>query len=77
MKPGAMLFFHLFDRTDSAPQVSEFSKFVLDGLKAFMPLPMSDLSLCLFSAFAPVLVIHLFEFGDLPAETPNLFPKHC
>jgi hypothetical protein len=77
MQPGAVLLFHLFHRVNSSAKSSELGEFVLDCLQPFLPLAMSNLSLCFVSAFTPILVIQLLKMSDLDAETPNLFPEHC
>ena len=57
VKPGAMLFPHLFCRNDSAAKVCELRKFLLDGLQPFMPLAVSDVILCPALASSPKLLI--------------------
>jgi hypothetical protein len=60
-------------------EVSELGEFLLDRLEPFMPLAVSDLSLCFISGptpSTPILVVQLLKVCDLVAETPDLFAKH-
>jgi hypothetical protein len=78
MQPRAVLFFPLFDRQNSSAKVSELGEFLLDGLQPFMPLAVSDLSLCFIltpTPRKPILIVQLLKVCDLVAETPDLFAK--
>ena len=57
MQPRAVLFPHLFCRDNFATKVGKSNKLLLDGLQAFIPLSVSDLSLCSIPALAPKLRI--------------------
>lgn len=70
-----MLFLQLLDREDSSAKVSELGKFLLDSLQPFMPLAVSDLSLCFISASTPILFTQRSKVGDLLAQAPHLFAK--
>lgn len=41
-----------------------------------MPLPVSDLGLCVISALTSIPLVQLLKLCDLGAETANLCPKH-
>jgi hypothetical protein len=43
---GTILFFHLLNRKNPAAKISDLGKFLLDCLQPFMPLAVSNLSLC-------------------------------
>ena len=79
MQTGAVLFFSLLDRENSAAEVSELDQFLLDFLQPFLPLAVRDLSLFVrsISTVTPILVVQLLEGSDLGAETADLFAKHC
>ena len=75
VQPGAMLL-HLLCRNNSAAKVCEFHKLMLDCLQPFIPLSVSDLSICSFPAVPPKLLIQRLNLGDLNSETPDLVPKN-
>jgi hypothetical protein len=77
MQPRSVLFFPLFDRENSSAKASELDEFLLDCLKPFLPLAVSDMSLCIVVALTPILFIQFFELSDLVTETADLFAKHC
>ncbi len=52
-----MLFPHLFCRDNFATKVGKLNKLLLDGLQAFIPLSVSDLSLCSIPALTSKLLI--------------------
>ena len=68
-----MLCLPLFEREDSSAKVSELRQFLLDGLKAFQPLTVSNLSLRVVLRFAAIQVVQFLKVGDFRAETNNLF----
>ena len=76
MQPRAVRFPHLFCRDNFATKVGKSNKLMLDGLQAFIPLSVSDLSLCSIPASTPKLLIQLLNVCDLNSESLNLFPKH-
>ena len=76
MQPGAVLFFHLFDRANAPAKVSKLDQFLLDGLQALMSLPVSDLSLGFVAAFPPILLVQLLKLCDLGPEKRDLVAKH-
>jgi hypothetical protein len=78
MKAGSVLLFPLFDRQNTSAESSELGQFLLDLLQPFMPLAVSDLSLCFIAApipRTPVLGVQLLKVSDLGTETPDLFPQ--
>jgi hypothetical protein len=77
MQPGSVLCFSLFHRENSSAKVSELAEFLLDGLEPFMPLAVSDLSLCFMVGLTAIVVIQFLKVCDLGAETPNFFTKDC
>ena len=77
MQTGEVLSFPLFHRENSSAKVSELAEFLLDGLEPFMPLAVSDLSLCFVVALTPILIVQSLKVCDLGAETPNFFTKDC
>ena len=52
-----MLFLHLLRRNNLATKVCESYKLMLDRLQPFVPLPVSDLSICSIPALTPKLLI--------------------
>ena len=70
-----MLFLHLLDRMNSSAKISELGKFLLDFLQPLVPLAVSDLRLCVVSAFTSILPVQLLKLPNLSAETTDLFPK--
>ena len=76
MKPGAVLFFPLFDRENSSPKVSELGEFFLDFLQSFKSLAVSDLSLGSISICASILLVRLLNLSDLCPEAPDFFPQN-
>jgi hypothetical protein len=76
MQPGAMLFLHLFGRDNSAAKVCQLHQLPLDCLQPFIPLSVSDLSICTITTVAPKLLIRLSNVSDLFPETPNFIPKN-
>jgi hypothetical protein len=76
LQPGAMLFFHLLRRMNSAAQVCDLHQFMLDGLQPFMPLAVNDLSSRPLQAFLSKLSIQLLNVSDLLSQTPNLVSKN-
>ncbi len=77
MQPRAVPFPHLLCRDNFAAKVGESNKLMLDGLQAFIPLSVSDLSLCSIPALTPKLLIYLLNVSDFFSETSNLVPKNC
>jgi len=77
MQTGEVLSFPLFHRENSSAKVSELAEFLLDGLEPFMPLAVSDLSLCFVVALTPILIVQFLKVCDLGAETPDFFTKNC
>jgi len=77
MQTGAVLCFPLFHRENSSAKVSELGEFLLDCLKSFMPLAVSDLSFCFVVALTPILIVQSLKLCDLGAEAPNFFTKDC
>ncbi len=77
MQPRTVLFFPLFDGENSPAKTRQLYQFLLDCLKPFLPLAVSDMSLCVVVALTPILFIRFFELSDLVAETADLFAKHC
>ena len=75
MHPGAVLFFHLLDGCHFATKLRQLSQLVLDGLQAFLPLPVSHVRLRRVSTLKAILLVQGLNLSDLHAETPNLFPK--
>ena len=71
-----MLFLHLLDGTNSSPQISELDELLLDDLQPFVPLAVSELGLCVVSAFTSIMAIRLLKLCDLGAEPTNLYAKH-
>ena len=57
MQPSAVLFLHLFGRNNSASEVGELNKLLLDCLQAFIPLLVSGLNICAVAAVAAKLLI--------------------
>ena len=57
MQPRAVLFLHLFSRDNSAAKVCELHQLLLDCLQTFIPLSVSDLSICSIPAVPPKLLI--------------------
>ena len=49
---------------------------MLDRLQSFVPLPVSDLSICSIPAVTPKLLIQLLNISDLFPKTANLVPKY-
>lgn len=70
-----MLFFHLFDRTDSSAKICELGKFLLYLLQSLVPLAVSNLRRCVVPTFPSILFVQLLKLRDLNAETSDLFPK--
>lgn len=70
-----MLVLHLLHRTDSSAKIGELGKFLLDFLQPLLPLAVSDLRLCVGSAFTSILSVQLVKLRDLSAKTTDLFPK--
>ena len=77
MQTGEVLSFPLFHRENSSAKVSELAEFLLDGLEPFMPLAVSDLSLCFVVALTPIPIVQFLKVCDLGAETPDFFTKNC
>jgi hypothetical protein len=77
MQPRTVLFFPLFDGENSPAKTRQLYQFLLDCLKPFLPLAVSDMSLCIVMALTPILFIRFFELSDLVTETADLFAKHC
>lgn len=77
MQTGEVLSFPLFHRENSSAKVSELAEFLLDGLEPFMPLAVSDLSLCFVVALTPILIVQFLKVCDFGAETPDFFTKNC
>ena len=57
MQPRAVRFPHLFCRDYFATKIGKSNKLLLDGLQPFVPLSVSDLSICSMPAVAPKLFI--------------------
>jgi len=57
IQPRAVRFPHLFCRDNLATKVGKSNKLMLDGLQAFIPLSVSDLSICSIPALTPKLFI--------------------
>ncbi len=57
MQPRAVLFPHLFCRNNFTTKVCEANKLMLDCLQPFIPLSVSDLSICSIPAVTPKLLI--------------------
>ena len=68
-----MLFFPLLHREDPLAKASELGKFLADCFQAFVPLAVSDLSLCVRAGLTPVLVIQLLKVRDLGTKPPDFF----
>jgi hypothetical protein len=77
MQARTVLFFPLFDGENSPAKPRQLYEFLLNCLKPFLPLAVSDMSLCVVVALTPILFIRFFELSDLVAETADLFAKHC
>jgi len=77
MQPRTVLFFPLFDGENSPAKTRQLYQFLLDCLKPFLPLAVSDMSLCVVVPLTPILFIRFFELSDLAAEAADLFAKHC
>lgn len=76
MQPGAVLFLHLFYRTDLATEVGELSQLLLNGLEPFMSLAVSDLSLGSIPIGSTILLVRLLNVGDLFPEAPDFIPQN-
>ena len=76
MQPSAVLFSHLFRRNNFATKLSELNKLMLDRQQPFIPLSVSDLSICSIQAVTPKLLIQFLNISDLFSEAPNLVPKN-
>jgi hypothetical protein len=76
MQPGTVLFLHLFGRDNSAAQVGQLPKLLLDLLQPFIPLPMSDLSRGSIPTGAPKLLVCLLNGSNLFPQPPNLLPQN-
>jgi hypothetical protein len=57
MQPRVVRFPYLFRRDNFATKVGKSNKLMLDGLQPFVPLSVSDLSLCSIPALTPKLLI--------------------
>ena len=77
MQARTVLFFPLFDGENAPAKTRQLYQFLLNCLKPFLPLAVSDMGLCIVVALTPILFIHFFELSDLVAETADLFAKHC
>lgn len=75
IRPGAVLFLHLFDRTNAPTKISNFYKFLLDCFQPLMPLAMRNLRLRIITAAPSILGVQLLQLCDFGAEIGNLFPK--
>jgi hypothetical protein len=76
VQAGAMLFLHLFCRNNSAAEVCQSPKLVLDCFQPFLPASVSNLSHCTIPNCTPKLLIQLLNVSDLHSEMPNLVPKN-
>jgi len=76
VQPGAVLFFHFFDRKNSAPKTSDLGEFLLDFLQPFLPPAVSNFSFPAIAALKAKLLVQCLDFSDLGTETPNLFSKN-
>ena len=57
MQTGAVLFSSLFDRQNSSAKVSELNKFLLYCFERLLPLAVSDLGVCVVTAFPSILLV--------------------
>ena len=64
MKPGTVLFLHLFHRKNLLSKVSELGEFFLNVLQTFVPLAMSDLGFCVIAASKPIALVQLLNLSD-------------
>ena len=76
MQPGAMLFFHLFDRKYFTTQARQLGKLLLDFLQPFLPQAVSDLRLCAIPAMKPVFFVLPLNLRNLDAQIPDLSPQN-
>jgi hypothetical protein len=76
MQPGTVLLLHLFGRDNSATQICQLPKLLLDLLQPFIPLSVSHLSLGSIPTVAPKLFVCLLNGSDLFPQTPNLIPQN-
>jgi hypothetical protein len=68
-----VLFLPLFHRENPLAKVRELGEFLPDCFQAFVPLAVSDLSLCVRMGLTPVLVIQLLKVRDLGTKPPDFF----
>jgi len=71
-----MLLFHLFDRNHFAAEIGELGQLLLNGLKPFVSLSVSDLGVGSISPLEPVLLIQFLNVSDFRTKPPYLFAKH-
>ena len=70
-----MLFPQLLCRNNTAAEVCELHKLMLNSLEPLTPLAVGDLITCSIPAVTPKLLIQLLNVSDLHSETPDLVPK--
>jgi hypothetical protein len=76
VQPGAVLSPPLFDRDHFVAKARELEEFLLNFLKTFVPLAVSDLSIGFVCALKPILFIQPPNVSDFRSEPLNLFPKN-
>jgi hypothetical protein len=76
MQPRAVLFLHLFDRTNLPSKPSQLRKFLLNSLQPFLSLPVGDLRIRLISLLPPIPLVQLLNLSNLHPEKPDLFPQN-
>lgn len=76
MQPGAMLFFHLFNRNDFTTQARQLGELLLDFLQPFLPQAVRDLRLCAIAAMKPVFFVLPLNLRNLDAQIPDLTPQN-
>ncbi len=77
MQTAAVLFLHLFYRTNPSAKVSQLGEFLLNCLQPLVPLAVSNLRLDFISARTSILIVQLLNLSDLGAETSDFFTKNC
>ncbi len=76
MHAGTVLVFSLLDGKNLLAEVRHLKKFLLNFLKAFLALAVSDLGLSRVPGAKAILTVQLLKVSDLLAETPDFFSKN-
>jgi hypothetical protein len=70
---GAMLFLHLFNRTNLSAKTRELNEFLLDFLQPLLALAVSDLGLCLGSGLTAIPFVQFLKLHNLNTQSGNSF----